>query len=225
MGSYGLSVTYRLGDAALPPIEQEFPKPVAVLFNPWEGYAGQRDKVYLGNSTELDEYLVKQHGYIWKGEYLYDSKGTIDYHSIPWLYDQFRSPQCLNTVLEFLGGLDVKLRQDPEFVARYFTAIANPSGGGTSGLLYGLWPDDPKDFAPYELPWNWRSSGQIFRQYVKNGQTSVRYGQCWVFGGVLTSMLRAVGIPARPVTNFNSAHSTDSRPGQIDKYYFQLISN
>lgn len=65
----------------------------------------------------------------------------------------------------------------------------------------------------------------------------VRYAQCWVFGGTLTSSthminnyvkfciyiaLRTIGIPARPITNFDSAHDADFNRA-ID-YYFDKNS-
>jgi len=45
----------------------------------------------------------------------------------------------------------------------------------------------------------------------------VKYGQCWVFGGVLTTALRALGIPARQLTTFRSAHDVQESPGVFDK--------
>ena len=32
---------------------------------------------------------------------------------------------------------------------------------------------------------------------------------CWVFVGVLTSLMRCAGIPSRPITNFKSAHDAN----------------
>ncbi|WAR12580.1 TGMH-like protein [Mya arenaria] len=54
----------------------------------------------------------------------------------------------------------------------------------------------------------WTGSCAILEQYFRTKEP-VRYGQCWVFSGVLTSVCRALGIPARSVTNFSSAHDTD----------------
>ncbi|WAR12501.1 TGMH-like protein, partial [Mya arenaria] len=63
----------------------------------------------------------------------------------------------------------------------------------------------------------WTGSTAILEQYYRN-KKPVRYGQCWVFSGVLTSVCRALGIPARSVTNFSSAHDTDGSIS-IDKHF------
>lgn len=57
-------------------------------------------------------------------------------------------------------------------------------------------------------PSSWLGSSDIFQEYYKTNQ-AVKYGQCWVFSGVMNTALRALGIPARCVTNFDSAHDTD----------------
>uniref|UniRef100_UPI00358E4699 protein-glutamine gamma-glutamyltransferase K-like n=1 Tax=Myxine glutinosa TaxID=7769 RepID=UPI00358E4699 len=54
----------------------------------------------------------------------------------------------------------------------------------------------------------WNGSVEILRKFQKTGN-SVKYGQCWVFAGVLTTVIRSLGIPCRTITNFSSAHDTD----------------
>ena len=46
----------------------------------------------------------------------------------------------------------------------------------------------------------------------------VKYGQCWVFSGLLTTLMRSIGIPTRSVTNFSSAHDTENTM-TIDKFF------
>ena len=58
---------------------------------------------------------------------------------------------------------------------------------------------------------------EILLQYYDT-KKPVKYGQCWVFSGILTTALRSLGIPARSVTNFDSAHDTDQTM-TIDNYY------
>ena len=58
---------------------------------------------------------------------------------------------------------------------------------------------------------------KIFQEYFAT-EKPVKYGQCWVFSGVMTTALRALGIPARSVTNFDSAHDTDETM-TIDAFY------
>lgn len=43
------------------------------------------------------------------------------------------------------------------------------------------------------------------------GFSSVRYAQCWVFAGVLQTLLRAIGIPCAQLTTFDSAHEVRMR--------------
>ena len=66
-------------------------------------------------------------------------------------------------------------------------------------------------------PESWKNSNQIFSQYLSS-EDSVKYGQCWVFAGIVTSLARGCGIPARPVTNFYSGHDADG-DGIIKIYY------
>lgn len=100
---------------------------------------------------------------------------------------------------------------DPAWISRIISAAANCSED--DGVLTGNWSGD------YEggvSPVTWNGSVKIIQQYAES-KTPVKYGQCWVFSGVTTSLLRALGIPARSVTNFASAHDTDNTM-TIDEY-------
>ena len=64
---------------------------------------------------------------------------------------------------------------------------------------------------PYEDgtdPWDWDNSRDMFEAYLKD--SVCKYVQCWGFGAVLTSVYRCLGIPARAVTIYNTAHDGDT---------------
>ncbi|XP_076773598.1 protein-glutamine gamma-glutamyltransferase 4 [Arvicanthis niloticus] len=108
----------------------------------------------------------------------------------------------LNCCFNLLAEMEHSEMQNPVFVSRAICTLMCAANGG---VLVGNWTGDyPNGTAPYV----WTSSVPILQQHYVT-RLPVRYGQCWVFSGILTTALRAVGIPARSVTNFESAHDTE----------------
>ncbi|XP_014816506.1 PREDICTED: protein-glutamine gamma-glutamyltransferase K, partial [Calidris pugnax] len=91
---------------------------------------------------------------------------------------------------------------DPVMVSRVVSAMVNSLDD--QGVLVGNWTGD---YAQGTNPSAWAGSVDILRAFHRTGP--VRYGQCWVFAGVVTTVLRCLGLPTRTVTNYNSAHDTD----------------
>ena len=75
-----------------------------------------------------------------------------------------------------------------------------------SGAVMGNWSDD---YTGGKDPTKWLGSQNILQKFYKT-KKPVKYGQCWVFAGVLATVCRTLGIPCRVVTNFSSAHDTQS---------------
>ncbi|CAH1780198.1 unnamed protein product [Owenia fusiformis] len=168
---------------------------VTVVFNPW----CKDDQVYLGNEDERQEYVMNETGAIWCGS-------QHNFGGRPWNFGQFEDV-CLEAALYLLDKAELAdgARSNPVLICRVISAMANSMDD--NGVLYGRWTEEwPKNCT---LPWNWNGSVGIIEQYMKN-KRSVRYGQCWVFSGLVTTLLRALGIPTRSVTNFESAHDTDA---------------
>ena len=105
------------------------------------------------------------------------------------------------------------------------------------GVLKGRWDGNYRDG---KMPSEWTGSVPILEEYMKSGgHKSVKYGQCWVFAGVVTTskikadflcltfesmhffrqclVCRALGIPCRCVTNYLSAHDTN-KSMTVDKF-------
>lgn len=74
------------------------------------------------------------------------------------------------------------------------------------GAVQGNWTTD---FGGGTPPTKWLGSMKILQQYWKS-KKPVKYGQCWIFAGVLTTIARAVGIPSRIITCYAAAHDTQN---------------
>ena len=53
-------------------------------------------------------------------------------------------------------------------------------------MLWGNWSGDDADYADGTDPTAWSGSEAILTEYMRTKQP-VKYAQCWVFGGTLTT--------------------------------------
>ncbi|OCT62794.1 hypothetical protein XELAEV_18043885mg [Xenopus laevis] len=175
-----------------------------VLFNPW----ASGDEVYMENDAHRREYVLNETGFIFL------SSGRMT-----WDYGQFEEGivdiclLLLDRSTEYRRDPVTALskRWDPIYVGRVLSAMVNSNDD--NGVVVGNWTGD---FTGGETPTSWGGSGTILRRWSQSGP--VKYGQCWVFAGVLCTVLRCLGLPARVITNIESAHDTN-RNLVIEEYY------
>lgn len=99
--------------------------------------------------------------------------------------------------------MQIHEREPPPAVTRP-PSLLQINSPDDSGVLVGNWSSDYSGGTP---PTKWGGSQLILQEYFKT-KKPVKFGQCWVFSGVVTSACRAIGIPCRSITNFASAHDT-----------------
>ncbi|XP_044752197.1 annulin [Coccinella septempunctata] len=177
-------------------------KEIYMLFNPW----CKKDRVYLSSEEWRTEAVLNDTGIIWRGTFN-RMKPVI------WKYDQFDTNilDCSLYVLHEVGLVRGAKRSDPVKVARALAAAVNSADD--DGVIMGNWSED---FSGGTSPTKWIGSKEILRKYYKK-KKPVKFGQCWVFSGVLTTICRALGLPTRTVTNYSSAHDTQ---GSLTVDYF-----
>ncbi|XP_022901422.2 annulin-like isoform X1 [Onthophagus taurus] len=176
------------------------PKSIFILFNPW----CEEDEVFMESKEWREEAVLNSDGMIWC---------NMTNLGRPWNYAQFDEDilDCALYLVGNLGQLKGRLRSDAVQVTRKLSAVMNSNDD--YGVLAGNWG---KDYTGGVSPLKWTGSRDILQQYYKKKQP-VKFGQCWVFAGILTSACRALGIPARTITNFSSAHDGD---GSITNDFF-----
>ncbi|XP_060601328.1 annulin-like [Ruditapes philippinarum] len=168
--------------------------PIYILFNPW----CKDDGVFMENKVDRDEYILNETGKLYRG-----SKYRIS--PCLWNFGQFSGNilDCALYLLDEMSVLNGNARGDPVQIVRKLSGLVNDFDN--NGILAGNWSGD------YEggvSPLSWSGSVEIIEKYFETKQP-VKFGQCWVFSGVTTTLCRALGIPTRSVTNFASAHDHD----------------
>ncbi|XP_064537727.1 annulin [Drosophila montana] len=184
--------TKLLGDGSR---SYQLPLPVYVLFNPW----CPDDQVYMADREQRKEYVMHDTTLIWRGSYNRLRPSV-------WKIGQFERHvlECSLRVLGTVGRIPPAYRGDPVRVARALSALVNSVDD--DGVLLGNWTED---FSGGTAPTKWTGSAEILQQFHKT-QKSVKFAQCWNFSGVLATIARALGIPARVITCYSSAHDTQA---------------
>lgn len=202
IGEYSLTVEHKSKKAFLATF--------VLLFNPW----CPGDSVYLFDEKERQEYVMKEDGTIFRG-----SKNYIT--SLEWDFGQFED-HMLTICMKILDlnhkhtedpAADVAARSDATYVSRVISAMINSQDD--HGILQGRW------VSPYwggKSPSHWSGSHDILLKWLRQDSCPVKYGQCWVFAGVMCTVMRFLGIPCRVVTNYKSAHDTNKNL-IIDTYH------
>ncbi|XP_045192077.2 hemocyte protein-glutamine gamma-glutamyltransferase-like [Mercenaria mercenaria] len=195
-------------------VTYEHPDRIYVLFNPW----CKNDAVYLPAEPLLDEYIMNSAGIMFTG-----CRKRMNVK--PWVFGQFESGILEACLYIIKRGFNFRTNQsmgDPVAVTRNISAIINAEDNN-GGVLKGRWSTN--DFTDGRPPTTWSGSVAILKQYLENvlackgeNPEPVRYGQCFVYAGLVATICRAVGIPCRCVTNYNSGRGTDGRLA-IDFYY------
>ncbi|KAF0988522.1 hypothetical protein HZS_7096 [Henneguya salminicola] len=162
-----------------------------LIFNPFH----PDDDVYLPNFDDIQEYVLNDTTKIYMG--------TEDY-IIPkeWDVGQFE-PGSIEACVLLLSIMPASTRTTAVEVSRQLSALINSNDD--NGVIIGNWSGKYSDGTN---PMAWHGSAEILTKYSQSGRP-VRYGQCWVFTGVLCTVLRTLGIPSRCVTNYCSLHDSD----------------
>ncbi|KAG7495538.1 coagulation factor XIII A chain [Solea senegalensis] len=164
-----------------------------ILFNPWVA----ADAVYLDDETEREECVMTEIGIIYHGAY-------DDVSERNWNYGQFNYG-VLDACLYIMdkAAMPITNRGDPIKVTRKASAMLNSRDD--EGVLVGNWSGD---YTYGVAPTSWTGSTDILLTYASS-KMPVCYAQCWVYAAVFNTFLRCLGIPARVVTNYYSAHDND----------------
>lgn len=149
-----------------------FDTSIYILFNPW----CPSDQVYMKDDEWRQEAVMNDVGLIWRG--------TINrMRPCIWKYDQFEENvlDCSLYLIHKIGRVMGSERADPVITSRALSAAVNSVDD--NGAVMGNWSED---YSGGTHPTKWIGSKEILQKYYKK-KAPVKYGQCWVFSGVLAT--------------------------------------
>ncbi|KAL6483658.1 hypothetical protein MHYP_G00085300 [Metynnis hypsauchen] len=184
-----------------------------LLCNPWL----KADPVYLPDEEQREEYVRNDAGVL----YLGTPHNITTRH---WAFGQYESEVlevCLNLLQVSPQHVwdrrrDYLRRSDPVYISRVICAMINCAD--ERSVLKGSWSGDPQASGNGVDAADWTGSAKILKLWDAARFRPVCYGQCWVFASVMCTVMRALGIPCRVVTIFNSAHNTKGNM-IVEEYY------
>uniref|UniRef100_A0A2A4JKA1 protein-glutamine gamma-glutamyltransferase n=1 Tax=Heliothis virescens TaxID=7102 RepID=A0A2A4JKA1_HELVI len=194
VAAWRLDVDTRLAGGSS--LSYRHPLPIYVLFNPW----CLTDSVYMPGHSHRDEYVLEDGGLMFRGVYN-RIKPT------PWNYAQYEKDilDCALYLVREIGKVKGRARSDPIRTCRALSAAVNAQDD--NGVIIGNWASELSDYSGGTHPLKWVGSLAILQKYYEK-KKPVKYGQCWVYAGVLTTICRALGIPCRPVSGYDAAHDS-----------------
>uniref|UniRef100_A0A0K8TAB6 protein-glutamine gamma-glutamyltransferase n=1 Tax=Lygus hesperus TaxID=30085 RepID=A0A0K8TAB6_LYGHE len=191
VGRWSMEIDTKLSQSRI--LSYKYSSRIYILFNPW----ASGDEVHVRDEEERSEYVLTESGLIYRGTHKL-VKPTV------WKFSQFDKDilDCCLMLIRDVGKVPVTSWNDPIKISRAMSAAINSPDD--NGVVAGNWSED---FGGGADPWSWVGSKAILQKYFAK-KKPVKYGQCWVFAGVLTTVCRALGIPARPVTCYSCGHDT-----------------
>jgi len=196
-------------------LQYRCPDDVYIIFNPFE----REDTVFMENDEQRYEYVINDTGKIYTG-------GYRNVRGRPWVYGQF--DECVlpaACVLLEMSGLSHSERGNPVKVSRAIASMIKATRSNSKvetvwdvispGLIEPRF--EKEDLRVGSSPHLWTGSVQIIEEFLKGGAAPVKYAQCWVMAALMTSLCRALGLPARPVTAYVSALDTQDSL-TVDRY-------
>lgn len=91
---------------------------------------------------------------------------------------------CYFIIYRLIFQMKGRNRSDPVKIARALSAACNVQDD--NGMLVGNWGKDDDDYSGGTHPTKWVGSSAIIQSYFSR-KRPVKYAQCWVYAGVLTT--------------------------------------
>uniref|UniRef100_A0A182Q5M1 Transglutaminase-like domain-containing protein n=1 Tax=Anopheles farauti TaxID=69004 RepID=A0A182Q5M1_9DIPT len=170
-------------------------EPIYLLYNPW----CKEDAVYMEDEASRKEYVLDDSTMICKPS----AQGP---RMTSWFLGQYEASvlDCVLYIISEVGNVQSALSGNPVLVTRALSGALNSASG--FGVLQGNWSGNYENGTP---PMSWSGSVKILQEFFETKET-VQFGQCWVYSGLFATVCRSIGIPARVITNFESAGDHDA---------------